>query len=113
VGLCTVSFVNLFEGRENEANGETAVKLGIHYMQKNTSSHKGLIMCTSSNAGLYPFPMAPMYAVAKHGVVGAVRSLAPRLEKDGIRINALCPNCIGKFSSPSASSSKQILTRDH
>jgi NAD(P)-dependent dehydrogenase (short-subunit alcohol dehydrogenase family) len=67
-------------------------------MQKNSS--KGLIICTSSNAGLYPFPMAPMYAVAKHGIVGAVRSLAPQLEKDGIRINALCPNCIGMISLP-------------
>jgi len=39
--------------------------------------------------------MAPMYAVAKHGVVGAVRSFAKPLEAEGIRINALCPNCIG------------------
>jgi NAD(P)-dependent dehydrogenase (short-subunit alcohol dehydrogenase family) len=64
-------------------------------MRKNSGSNKGLIICTSSNAGLYPFPVGPMYAIAKHGVVGAVRSFAKPLEADGIRINALCPNCIG------------------
>lgn len=76
-----------------------AIKLGVHYMRKNSGSHKGLIICTSSNAGLYPFVMAPMYGIAKHGVVGAVRSLAPSLKGDGIQINALCPNCIGTCSS--------------
>lgn len=40
--------------------------------------------------------MAPLYATAKHALVGAVRSFAMPLEKEGIRINALCPNCIGK-----------------
>jgi NAD(P)-dependent dehydrogenase (short-subunit alcohol dehydrogenase family) len=64
-------------------------------MRKNASKEKGLIVCTSSNAGIYPFPIAPMYAIAKHGVVGAVRSFAKPLEAEGIRINALCPNCIG------------------
>jgi NAD(P)-dependent dehydrogenase (short-subunit alcohol dehydrogenase family) len=77
-----------------------AIKLAVYYMRKNGGSHKGLIICTSSNAGLYPFPMAPMYAISKHGVVGAVRSFAPPLKEEGIRINALCPNCIGT-SSPS------------
>lgn len=42
--------------------------------------------------------MAPLYATAKHALVGAVRSFAVPLEKEGIRINALCPNCIGKAS---------------
>jgi NAD(P)-dependent dehydrogenase (short-subunit alcohol dehydrogenase family) len=72
-----------------------AIKLAVHYMRKNTSREKGLIICTSSNAGIYPFPMAPLYAIAKHGVVGAVRSFAKPLQSEGIRINAVCPNCIG------------------
>ncbi|KAH7134461.1 15-hydroxyprostaglandin dehydrogenase [Dactylonectria estremocensis] len=71
-----------------------SIKLGVHYMRKNTSAQKGHIICTTSNAGLYPFPIAPMYGVTKHGVVGAVRSLATPLEADGIRINGVCPNCI-------------------
>jgi len=70
------------------------IKLGVHYMRKNIGSQKGSIVCTASNAGLYPFPIAPMYAISKHAVVGAVRSLAKPLEADGIRINGICPNCI-------------------
>src|SRR6187402_1064986 len=67
-------------------------------MRKNTTSpQKGHIICTASNAGLYPFPIAPMYGITKHGVVGAVRSFAKPLEADGIRINGICPNCIGMF----------------
>ncbi|KAJ5657539.1 short chain dehydrogenase/reductase [Penicillium longicatenatum] len=75
-----------------------SVQLAIHYMSKNASGHgqgsNGLICCTASNAGLYPFPMAPMYATTKHGVVGLVRSLARTLIPKGIRINALAPAVI-------------------
>lgn len=72
-------------------------------MAKNTpgdgKGSKGLICCTASNAGLYPFPMAPMYATTKYGVVGLVRSLARTLIPEGIRINALAPAVIGEFFS--------------
>ncbi|CZR63869.1 related to short chain dehydrogenase/reductase [Phialocephala subalpina] len=70
------------------------IKLATHYMRKNTTTQKGSIICTASNAGLYPFPIAPMYAISKHAIVGAVRSLAKPLESDRIRINGICPNCI-------------------
>lgn len=53
-------------------------------------------MCTASNAGLYPFPMAPLYAASKHGVVGLVRSLSRPLATKKIRINGLAPAVIGK-----------------
>lgn len=76
-------------------------------MRKNIASQKGSIICTASNAGLYPFPIAPMYAISKHAVVGAVRSLAKPLEADGIRINGICPNCIG--IAPFSSSSSLLL----
>ena len=76
-----------------------AIKLAAHYMHKNSSREKGSIICTASNAGIYPFPMAPMYAIAKHGIVGAVRSFATALKSEGIQINALCPNCIGTILS--------------
>lgn len=70
-------------------------------MRKNTTvaenERKGSIICTASNAGIYPFPIAPMYSTTKHGVIGAVRSLARNLEKEGIQINAICPNCIGTY----------------
>ena len=77
------------------------MKLAIHYLKKNTVSgvpgpaSKGTIVCTASNAGLYPFPVAPLYAASKFGVVGLVRSLARPLEKEAIQINALAPAVLG------------------
>jgi len=105
-----VSEVGKFLEEENEGEGPRkpvlktldinltgtlySIKLAVYYMRKNHGSQKGLIICTASNAGLYPFPIAPMYGVSKHGVVGAVRSLAKPLQSDHIRINGVCPNCI-------------------
>jgi len=70
------------------------VNLAIHYMRKNSSKQKGSIVCTASNAGIYPFPVGPMYGTSKHAVVGAVRSLARPLGPEGIQINALAPAVI-------------------
>ena len=61
------------------------------------TSIKGSIVCTASNAGLYAFPIAPIYSATKHAVVGLVRSLARGLENEQIRINALAPAVIGRF----------------
>ncbi|KAJ5242024.1 uncharacterized protein N7469_000351 [Penicillium citrinum] len=76
------------------------VQLGIYYISKNevVNGSRGMVVCTASNAGLYPFPMAPLYATTKHGVVGLVRSLARTLEAKRIRINALAPAVVGKSS---------------
>ncbi|EED15422.1 short chain dehydrogenase/reductase, putative [Talaromyces stipitatus ATCC 10500] len=71
-----------------------SVKLALHYIRKNAGPTKGGIICTASNAGLYAFPMAPIYATTKHGVVGFVRSLARPLALEGIQINALAPAVI-------------------
>jgi NAD(P)-dependent dehydrogenase (short-subunit alcohol dehydrogenase family) len=91
-----------------------AVKLSIHYLLKNTptSSGRGSILCTASNAGLYAFPMGPIYATTKHGVVGLVRSLARPLKKENIRINALAPAVVGtsRCSLPLPSSLSELLT---
>ncbi|KAJ5729797.1 uncharacterized protein N7483_004305 [Penicillium malachiteum] len=73
-----------------------SVQLAIHYMARNKlapseDSSNGLIVCTASNAGLYPLPIAPLYAATKHGVIGLVRSLGRSLLPENIRINALAP----------------------
>ncbi len=60
------------------------------------SPSRGLIICTASNAGLYPFPLAPLYATSKFGVIGLVRSTARVIEKSKIQINALAPAVLGK-----------------
>lgn len=66
-------------------------------MAKNdlNGSSRGLIICTASNAGLYPFPVSPLYAASKAGVVGLVRSTAPILERSKIQINAFAPAVLG------------------
>lgn len=79
------------------------MKLAIHYIRKNAVSgngataSRGSIVCTASNAGLYPFPVAPLYAASKFGVVGFVRSLARPLLKESIQINALAPAVLGMW----------------
>ena len=53
--------------------------------------YAGLIITVASAGGIFPMPMAPVYATAKSGVIHFTRSLAPRLKKRNIRICALCP----------------------
>jgi NAD(P)-dependent dehydrogenase (short-subunit alcohol dehydrogenase family) len=49
------------------------------------------IVATASLAGLTPVPDDPIYGLTKHAVVGFVRSVAPKLAKREIRIQAVCP----------------------
>nr|MBA3843659.1 SDR family oxidoreductase [Actinomycetota bacterium] len=42
-------------------------------------------------AGLISYPPDPVYAAAKHGVIGFVRAMAPRLSGEQITVNAVCP----------------------
>ena len=51
----------------------------------------GAIVVTASLAGLSPMAGDPGYSVAKAGAVAFVRSMAPRLDRDGITISAICP----------------------
>jgi len=51
----------------------------------------GHIVVTASLAGLVAMPGDALYALTKHAVVGYVRSAAPTLMADGIRVNAVCP----------------------
>jgi 15-hydroxyprostaglandin dehydrogenase (NAD) len=44
-----------------------AVWLAAHYFRQN-GKEGGKIIITSSDAGLYPLPLHPQYAAAKHGV---------------------------------------------
>ncbi|MGY1705690.1 SDR family oxidoreductase [Geodermatophilus sp. SYSU D00697] len=51
----------------------------------------GAVVVTASLAGLSPMATDPGYSVAKGGAVAFVRSMAPRLAAQGIRITAICP----------------------
>jgi NAD(P)-dependent dehydrogenase (short-subunit alcohol dehydrogenase family) len=67
------------------------VVFGVHAALPALKDGGGAIVATASLAGLLAVPMDPIYAANKHAVVGLVRSMAPILEGDGIRINAVCP----------------------
>jgi NAD(P)-dependent dehydrogenase (short-subunit alcohol dehydrogenase family) len=51
----------------------------------------GVIVATSSLAGLIGFPPDPIYAATKHAVIGLVRSLGPQLAPAGVSVHAVCP----------------------
>ncbi|KAK5309314.1 hypothetical protein LTR93_012237 [Exophiala xenobiotica] len=93
-----------------------AVKLGLHYIAKNQArtsaagaATKGSIMCLTSNAGLYPFPVGPIYAASKHAIVGLVRSLARPLKGECIQINGLAPCVIETNIAPEKSLFKKMV----
>ena len=76
----------------------TAVKLALHYMHKNkddNSASRGSVIITASSAGLYPFPVAPLYGTSKAGIINLARSLGPAFEKSNIQVNALAPVVLG------------------
>jgi NAD(P)-dependent dehydrogenase (short-subunit alcohol dehydrogenase family) len=51
----------------------------------------GAMVVTASLAGLSPMAGDPGYSVAKGGAIAFVRSMAPRLAREGITISAICP----------------------
>ncbi len=58
------------------------------------TQRSGLILLTSSTAGLFGYPYRSPYATAKWGIIGLMKTLAMELGPDGIRVNALCPGSV-------------------
>lgn len=54
----------------------------------------GLIILTSSTAGLFGYPFRSPYAAAKWGIVGLTKTLAMELGEAGVRVNAICPGAV-------------------
>ncbi|MCS5592330.1 MAG: SDR family oxidoreductase [Gammaproteobacteria bacterium] len=54
----------------------------------------GLILFTSSTAGLYGYPYRSPYACAKWAIIGLTKTLAIELGGSGIRVNVLCPGSV-------------------
>ena len=55
----------------------------------------GVILNTSSTAGVVGFPLRAPYAASKWAVVGLGATLAMELGEFGIRTNTLCPGSVG------------------
>ncbi|KIX96495.1 uncharacterized protein Z520_07761 [Fonsecaea multimorphosa CBS 102226] len=79
----SVLAVNLF----GPING---FKLAVHFMKK--QSEGGSIVITGSGKSFNGVGGTPMYAAAKHGLLGMVRTLRTDIpEKYNIRLNLVCP----------------------
>ncbi len=54
----------------------------------------GVILLTSSTAGLYGYPARAPYAAAKWAIIGLGKTLAMELGSFGVRANVICPGSV-------------------
>ncbi|OAA60251.1 NAD(P)-binding domain protein [Niveomyces insectorum RCEF 264] len=75
----------------------TTAYLAQHYFRLSPASTRGnrALVFTASCGGIYACHSSPVYAAAKHAVVGLMRSLDTHMwRRDGIRSNAVLPGTV-------------------
>jgi NAD(P)-dependent dehydrogenase (short-subunit alcohol dehydrogenase family) len=58
------------------------------------AARSGVILFTSSTAGLYGFPNRAPYAAAKWAINGLMKTVAMELGPFGVRANSICPGAV-------------------
>jgi NAD(P)-dependent dehydrogenase (short-subunit alcohol dehydrogenase family) len=62
-----------------------------HMRNRSGGSSSGVIVATSSIAGIEPFLPDPFYTLTKHAVVGFIRAIGGSLAPEGISAHVICP----------------------
>jgi NAD(P)-dependent dehydrogenase (short-subunit alcohol dehydrogenase family) len=99
-GILGVLFTSITDDTEQNWNRVIKINLkGIWLCMKYEISQMlkqggGVIVNSSSVAGLAGSPTGPAYIASKHGVVGLTRAASVEYAQEGIRINAVCPGWI-------------------
>jgi 3-oxoacyl-[acyl-carrier protein] reductase len=72
-----------------DANLRGAFMLTVELLPSLRAAPAGAIVNNASIDGLHSHPLAPVYSIAKAGMIAMARSLAFELGSDGVRINAI------------------------
>ena len=75
-------------------NLDAAFLFAKHAAPQMKARGAGVMLFTSSTAGLHGYPQRSPYAAAKWAVIGLAKTLAMELGPHGVRANALCPGSV-------------------